>query len=183
MLKRKSVIAVVLAALLAMILVGCSMGGSGDFLFPPDETTTSPPGHVDPGPDLVQTGVFVNGDLVPGARFLTLDDQGNAVEPSVPGEFMPATHLPLTVVAQAIGQDVIWNRATGEVTLVAMTVSPGNIAFDVGSNSFMLDGQPVQLETAAFEVNGELYAPLDFFTNVFGLSSVVPAAGRVDVRV
>jgi len=125
------------------------------------------------------TGVFVNGgNVVAGAQFLTLDDHGDVVEPSVYGEFMPPTHLPLVPVLRSMGQEADWNRVIGEVALTGMN---GEVSFEVGSRDFVLDGQAVILDDAAFEMNGELYVPLDFFTQVFGAREVTPSYRRVDV--
>ena len=98
---------------------------------------------------------------------------------SVSDEDSFLTHVPLKAVAGFLGADVNWDQDTGEVTLEGLK---GPIAFTVGSNDFDVAGETVTLYHAAMEFYGDVYVPVLFFRDVFGMGSVYSLCGQVIIN-
>jgi len=101
---------------------------------------------------------------------------GVAANPYFPdGDDFP-THVPLIPIAEALNSAVNWNRDTGEVTLQGLN---GSISFVVGDEDYDVDGETVSLWLPSMLVDGELYVPIPFFRNIFGMGSAMWMSGHV----
>ena len=92
------------------------------------------------------------------------------------GESFP-THLPLVPVVDALGSSVEWNEATGNVSLMGRS---GPISFTVGSGMYTVGGQVVNMPTSII-INDEVYVPIRFFRDAFGMGSSVWMSGHVHI--
>jgi len=84
------------------------------------------------------------------------------------------THIPLLPVAYALGTAVTINDSS--VTLEGRN---GTITFTVGAVHFNVDGRNVELWQPSLLVDGEIYVPIPFFRDVFGMGSAMWMSGHV----
>jgi len=92
------------------------------------------------------------------------------------GEDFP-THVPLVSVANALGADVsIAYSYPPQVTLEGLR---GNIGFTVGTNEFSVGNQTVNLRHSSLLLDNDIYVPIPFFRDVFGMGQAMWMAGIV----
>ena len=86
----------------------------------------------------------------------------NDVAPIIKGE---RTFLPIRLIAEELGATVTWNEAEQSVTIVKDDMT---IVIYIGQAFALVNGEPVQLDEAAFIVNGRTYLPLRFVAENLG---------------
>ncbi len=86
----------------------------------------------------------------------------NDVAPVIRNE---RTMLPIRFVAEALGADVAWDDDADKVT-----ITKGDVVIEIfiGQPFALVNGNPVQLDAAAFIENGRTYLPLRFVAEVLG---------------
>ena len=97
---------------------------------------------------------------------------------TVDGEDFP-THIPLMPVAE--GLRVLETVAIDDADPQIITLEGlnGTITFTVGSNEFAVDGNTVELWHSSLLVNDEVYVPISFFRDVFGMGAASWMGGHV----
>ncbi|MCL2374898.1 MAG: copper amine oxidase N-terminal domain-containing protein [Treponema sp.] len=113
--------------------------------------------------------IYVNGEGVEDSHFQVLTRDGELVDPEETDEALTPTHVPLIIVSQALNAAASWMESEGEVTMEGLD---GEIRFEVGSDEFIVAGDIVSLDYPSTVIEGVLYVPLDFFTEVFGAFNV-----------
>lgn len=99
----------------------------------------------------VQAPVVVNEQIIEAPESFTLED----------GTLM----LPLRALAEALGFDVTWDDVTRSIRLgVAINITIGSTSYLVGRMA------PIELTHAPVIVEGRTYVPIEFFSEVLGLS-------------
>jgi len=92
------------------------------------------------------------------------------------GEDFP-THVPLLPVAAALGVTVdIAESFPPEVTMNGLL---GSINFTVGTYYFSVDGNLVELWQPSLLIDGEIYVPIPFFRDVYGMGRAAWMSGHV----
>ena len=87
------------------------------------------------------------------------------------------TYVPLLAVSQALGVNVMWNPETSEISLNGLN---GNIVFEIGSESYSVDGEIVTIHNSpSFVLDNQTYVPLRFFGDVFGINNVYLEDGQI----
>ena len=95
------------------------------------------------------------------------------------GEDFP-THLPLLPVAAILGSEVSWNPNSQEFTLDGLK---GTVTFAVGSTNFEVAGETtVSLPHPSTLIDGEVYVPIQFFRDVFGMGEALWMSGHVYIE-
>ncbi|MBN2221746.1 MAG: copper amine oxidase N-terminal domain-containing protein [Vallitaleaceae bacterium] len=98
-----------------------------------------------------QAPIFVNDQLVEAPQYFTLED----------GTLM----LPLRALSEALGFDVTWEDVTRSIRLGV------GINLKIGSTSYLVGRMaPIELTHAPVIVEGSTFVPVEFFTEVLGLS-------------
>jgi len=92
------------------------------------------------------------------------------------GEDFP-THIPLLPVAEALRVDVV--VSDDEAQTVVMQGLTGVITFTVGSQEFDVDGNVVELWQPSILVDDNLYVPIAFFRDVYGMGNAAWIGGHV----
>ena len=89
------------------------------------------------------------------------------------------TLVPLRFVGEALGAEVVWNA---EASQVAYITDRRQILMTVGQTSVLIDGRPVEVDTAPVIVNDRTLVPVRFVSQWLG--AVVrwdEALGRVEI--
>jgi len=95
---------------------------------------------------------------------------------TVDGEDFP-THIPLVPIADALGAEVVISDSDPQtVTLEGLR---GTITFTVGSYDFYVDGEGIELWQPSLFVGSEIYVPISFFRDVYGMGSAGWHSGHV----
>jgi len=115
--------------------------------------------------DWAQVQIIIDGQRGVSARLHTPD-----------GEDFP-THVPLIPVANALG--VALNIEDSHPPSVTLNGLNGAISFTVGSNSFSVGNQTVSLWHQSLLVDNEIYVPIIFFRDVFGMGQAMWMGGIV----
>jgi len=87
------------------------------------------------------------------------------------------THVPLIPVAEALGADV--DIQDGDPMRISLTGRRGLIRFTVGSDSFNVGNDTVSLWQPSLLVDDEIYVPIPFFRDVFGMGNAMWMGGHV----
>ena len=87
-----------------------------------------------------------------------------------------ASLVPLKAVAGFLGAEVNWNYDSGEVSLEGLN---GTISFDAGSEKFTVAGETVTLNQPSAVYYGDIYVPIRFFSEVFGMGSAYSIGGQI----
>ena len=168
----KVIVLVVVLAVIVPVFAACGgNGGTGD---------TGPPSHNDPtngqGENPRDENVGDNFGETDWSRYpIIINGRGiTANFHTAEGEDFP-THVPLAAVAEVLGSAVNHSE-TGEVTLSGLR---GEIAFVVGSHDFYVDGEAVSLWQPAISVDGNVYVPIPFFREVFGMGNSSWLGGHI----
>ncbi|MCL2360220.1 MAG: copper amine oxidase N-terminal domain-containing protein [Defluviitaleaceae bacterium] len=98
---------------------------------------------------------------------------------TAPGEDFP-THIPLAPVAAALG--VVLDIADSFPPEVSMEGRQGPITFTVGTYIFNIGSQRVDLWQPSLLVDGEIYVPIPFFRDVFGMGQAMWMGGHVHLN-
>jgi|GEM_PF-1168909 len=186
----KKVSILLLALVFTLAFVGCSMGGAnGDINYQLGITdpigNTAAPGHETDlndafGQPEEWPAIFINGEGLAGSYFLILDNDGEMVNLGESNEYISPTHVPLFLVAQALGAVVAWIEDTNEVTMNGLN---GDITFEAGTNEFMVDNESVSLAESSAVIEGAVYVPIIFFRDVYGAAGVAVQSGEVHINV
>ena len=75
------------------------------------------------------------------------------------------TFTPARFVAEQLGAKVEWNEAK---QLVTVTAKDTVIELTIGSNTAYVNGQAVQMDTAAFILDGRTFTPARFVAEQLG---------------
>ena len=120
----------------------------------------------------------VHGEHWPGQITGTIIVNGQPIDADhrTIGDDIFPTHVPLEAVALALEVQVNWNQADGDVS---MEGREGNIAFQVGSESFAVGGTLVTLPQPSALIDGVVYVPISFFREVFGMNNAMFYGGVV----
>jgi len=95
---------------------------------------------------------------------------------TVDGEDFP-THIPLLPVADALEVEVVLDDSDPQtVTLEGLR---GVITFTVGSNDFNVDGESIELWQPSLLLGSEIYVPISFFRDVYGMGGAAWMSGHV----
>ena len=106
-----------------------------------------------------------------------VNGQGLAVDfVSVGEDEIFPTHVPLWPVAEQLGAGVWYEPGSAEV---AVDGRDGRIEFTLDSAVFAVDGETVELAHPAVLIDGEIYVPIPFFREVFGLETAFFQHGHV----
>ena len=92
------------------------------------------------------------------------------------GEDFP-THIPLIPVAAALG--AIVDAAYTFPPEVTMQGLLGQITFTVGSYDFYVNGNEVELWQPSLLVDGDIYVPIAFFRDIYGMGQAMWMGGHV----
>jgi hypothetical protein len=86
--------------------------------------------------------------------------------------------VPFRVVVDALGfgETITWNAETRTVTV---SNGEAEIAFTIGSTSFEVNGETVNLDNAAILIDNSTYVPFRFFSEVFGMNNAYHFEGQV----
>jgi len=87
------------------------------------------------------------------------------------------THVPLVPVANALGVTV--STAYSYPPHVTLEGLQGTIGFTVGTNTFTVGNQTVTLWHQSLLVDNEIYVPILFFRDVFGMGQAMWMGGIV----
>jgi hypothetical protein len=93
------------------------------------------------------------------------------------------THVPLTPVMEALGFLGTMVIADSDPQIVTLEGIDREISFTVGSEEFIVDGETVTLFNyhTAVAVEDEIYVPILFFRDVFGMGSAFWTCGHVHI--
>ena len=172
--KKIKKLSILVLALAMLALSACTPNNGG----PGNQGENNGNGTEGPGyPNGENNGNTENGEIDWSLYPIIIDGKvGVTAEPFIPeGEYFP-THIPLVPVAQALNTTVNWNQDTGEVSLTGLK---GAISFVVGYELFDVDGETVALLLPSMQIGDEIYVPITFFRNVFGMGSAFWASGHV----
>ncbi|MCL2571664.1 MAG: copper amine oxidase N-terminal domain-containing protein [Defluviitaleaceae bacterium] len=117
--------------------------------------------------DWSQFPIIINGQRGVRANWFT-----------APGQGFP-THIPLIPVAAAL--DATVHIEDSDPQGVRLNGLNGSITFHVGSNDFNVAGQNVELWQPSILVDGEIYVPIAFFRDVFGMGQAAWISGHVHI--
>jgi len=92
------------------------------------------------------------------------------------GEDFP-THVPLIPVTRALGIEV--HMEYSDPMGAALEGLLGPISFTIGSPRFMVSNRTVDLWHPPILVNGEIYVPIPFFRDVYGMGQAMWMGGIV----
>jgi len=87
------------------------------------------------------------------------------------------THVSLLPVLQMLGTAIEVNNGV----VIMSGLDQRQITFDVGSNVFSVDGETIELNNHAVEVDDAIYVPVMFFRNIFGAGSAAMMGGEVHI--
>ena len=175
---KKTLIGLLIAAMLVFGLGACT-GADEPYVEEPEtpgyEEPVTLPETLDPedledledwDDEWVHYDIFVNGVGLPGVNAFMPDEE----------DLFPS-HVPLIAVLEALGAAPSeWDHDTSEVTVEGLN---GTITFAVGSNMFLVDGETIELFHPALEHNGQIYVPLLFFRDVYGVGSAFSEGGSI----
>ena len=148
-------------------------------------------GHVFPGAGYTMDGnIFVSstemlfGDDIDWSLYPIIINNAVGVEAdlyTMEGSDFP-THVPLFPVAFALGVDEIETQDT-DPPVIELDGLKGGISFVVGSEEFSVGGETVTLLDlhASMAIRGEIYVPISFFRDVFGMGSALWMSGHVHI--
>ena len=154
----KKTLALLLTAAL-ILLAGCAL-----FPSPPEPPVPDPPAPPTRLPSVIEeappspfTGyqVILDGAPVQGAFY------------QIPYDDITPSHLTLLAVLYPLEIPVTVLEGT-----VRIEAPVGEITFAVGSHDFTRGGLVITLDEASFEVDGTVYVPVEFFSEVYGMQSV-----------
>ena len=117
--------------------------------------------------DWAQVQIIIDGRMGIAANLYTAD-----------GEDFP-THIPLIPVANALGVTV--DVAYSDPPQVTLEGRNGEIGFTVGSNNFGMGNQTVSLWHPSLLIGDEIYVPILFFRDVFGMGQAMWMGGIVNI--
>ena len=173
--KRNLALALVIAAML-LGFSGCNSETEPQQDEPPYTGTDN--GHITPEilPDYIDEIEEIDWSLFPiiidGAIGVAADWH------TAEGEYFP-THIPLIPVVEALGTLetlAIYGSYPQVVTLQGLN---GAIVFTVGSYEFTIDGNTIELWQPSLLVGGEIYVPIAFFRDAFGMGNAMWMGGHV----
>ncbi len=75
------------------------------------------------------------------------------------------TYVPARFVAESLGAKVVWNEATGTVTI---TDGDTNIVLVVDSTTAYVNGKAVKMDASAFIADGRIFTPCRFVAEQLG---------------
>lgn len=101
----------------------------------------------------------------------TLNGQAAAIDEE-PTSKDGSIFVPFAKVVEALGGTVHWDNDT---KMASATIGQWTANFVVGSSTADVNGTTVQFPTPAYDENGELYVPAEFFHNAYGYT--VTASG------
>jgi len=163
--KKKMIFAIATLCAALFVLAACnndttSDNGQGD------------PPYVDAGQDAVIDWslfpIIIDGQRGVAANWFTAE-----------GEDFP-THIPLVPVAVALGVTV--NVDDAFPPQVAMQGLRGAISFTVGSYSFDVADSTIDLWQPSLLVDGDIYVPIAFFRDVYGMGTAAWMGGHVHLN-
>jgi len=155
--KKKLLMVIIFAAVFALAACGRE-----------SESGESTPLYVDASGDDFDWSLFPI--IIDGQRGVSADWH------TVEGEDFP-THVPLLPVAAALGVTVdIVDSFPPEVNMEGRN---GQINFTVGVYDFIVAGRSVELWQPSLLIDGEIYVPIPFFRDVFGMGSARWISGHV----
>ena len=108
--------------------------------------------------------IIINGESLPGSYFITVGD-----------DIFP-THIPLIMVAEALGSIVNWNTNTGAVSLDGLN---GTISFTVGERMYNVGRETIDWMAPSVVIDGNLYVPIPFFRAAFGMGNAMWISGHI----
>jgi len=161
--RMKKITLLLLLIVLALVVAAC---GSAD----EDAPSASEPLYEDAGDgdmDWSQFPIIIDGQRGVRANWFT-----------APGQDFP-THIPLIPVAAAL--DTTVHIEDSDPQGVRLNGLNGSITFHVGSNDFNVAGQNVELWQPSILVDGEIYVPIAFFRDVFGMGQAAWMSGHVHI--
>lgn len=112
--------------------------------------------------------------LTIGSKVVLVDGEAivNDVAPVIKDS---RTFLPIRIVAEELGADVVWNEAEQSVTIVK---GNAEIVIYIGQPFAVVNGEPVALDAPAFIENDRTYLPVRFIAENLGADVVWNEADR-----
>ncbi|MCL2528060.1 MAG: copper amine oxidase N-terminal domain-containing protein [Defluviitaleaceae bacterium] len=92
------------------------------------------------------------------------------------GEDFP-THIPFIPVAEALG--AVFSIEYSDPQVVTVEGLNGTIVFTVGSYDFDVEGNAIELWQPSLLVDGNIYVPIAFFRNIYGMGNAAWMGGHV----